>query len=42
MPASEKIRHLVKRFEETLDSHRSGRYNETQLRCEFLDPFFGV
>lgn len=40
MPAPENIRQLVKRFEENLDSYRSGKYNETQLRREFLDPFF--
>jgi len=39
LPAPESIRQLVKRFEENLDSYRSGRYNEAQLRREFLDPF---
>jgi hypothetical protein len=38
MPASEKIRQLVKRFEENLDSYRSGRYNEeTHLQRE-IEP----
>lgn len=40
MPAPDVIYQLVRRFEEHLDSYRSGRYNETQLRREFLDPFF--
>jgi hypothetical protein len=40
MPAPDSIRQLVRRFEEHLDSYRLGRYNETQLRREFLDPFF--
>jgi hypothetical protein len=40
MPAPEIVRQLVQRFEENLDSYRSGRYNETQLRREFLDPLF--
>ena len=40
MPAPVVIYQLVRRFEEHLDSYRSGRYNETQLRREFLDPFF--
>lgn len=40
MPAPENIRQLVKRFEENLDSYRSNKYNEAQLRREFLDPFF--
>ncbi len=31
---------LVARFEQQLDSYKSGQYNETQVRREFLDPFF--
>ncbi len=31
---------LVGRFEQQLDSYKSGQYNETQLRREFLDPLF--
>ncbi len=31
---------LVARFERNLEAYRSGQYNETQLRREFLDPFF--
>jgi hypothetical protein len=34
------IRELVERFERQLDAYRSPQYNETQLRREFLDPFF--
>ena len=40
MPAPDNIRQLVERFEEHRESYRSGKYNETQLRREFLDPFF--
>ena len=40
MPAPEVVRELVRRFEENADSYRSGKYNETQLRREFLDPLF--
>jgi len=40
MPAPQKIIDLVKRFEENRDAYTSGVYNETQLRREFLDPFF--
>ncbi len=40
MPASERLQQLVRRFEENLVSYRSGKYNETQLRNEFLDPLF--
>jgi hypothetical protein len=31
---------LVERFARNCDSYRSGSYNETQLRREFLDPFW--
>ena len=31
---------LLDRFEMHRDAYRSGKYNETQLRREFLDPFF--
>jgi hypothetical protein len=40
MPAPENIHQLVKRFEEQLDSYRLSKYNEAQLRHEFLNPFF--
>ena len=39
MSAPEIIQQLVTRFEQNRDSYRSGKYNETQLRREFLDPF---
>lgn len=31
---------LVERFDQYRDAYRSGKYNETQLRREFLDPLF--
>ena len=31
---------LIERFDRNLDAYRSGRYNETQLRREFVDPLF--
>src|SRR6266704_2336340 len=34
------IRELTERFERNFDAYRSPQYNETQLRREFLDPFF--
>lgn len=40
MPAPAEIIQLVERFEANLDSYRSGAYNETLLRRDFLDPFF--
>ncbi|MCW5554168.1 MAG: N-6 DNA methylase [Verrucomicrobiae bacterium] len=40
MPAPREILDLVVRFEQQLEAYQSGQYNETQLRREFLDPFF--
>lgn len=34
------IKTLVTRFDRNLDAYRSGQYNETQVRLEFIDPFF--
>jgi len=31
---------LVERFEQNVDEYKFGKYNETQLRREFIDPFF--
>jgi len=31
---------LVERFNRNLQAYRSGQYNETQVRREFIDPFF--
>ena len=40
MPAPDSLKDLVERFDEHRAAYRSGKYNETQLRREFLDPFF--
>ena len=40
MTAPEGLSHLVERFTRHLDSYTSGKYNETQLRREFVDPLF--
>jgi hypothetical protein len=40
MPAPREILELVARFEQQFDAYKSGQYNETQVRREFLDPFF--
>jgi len=40
MAAPDIIRQLVERFKEHRDSYRAGKYNEAQLRQEFLNPFF--
>jgi hypothetical protein len=40
MPAPQSILDLIARFDLYRDAYRSGQYNETQLRREFVDPFF--
>lgn len=40
MGAPKEIIDLVERFDRHLEAYKSGRYNETQLRREFIDPFF--
>ena len=40
MPAPALIHELVERFDRNRDVYRSGQYNETQARREFIDPFF--
>jgi hypothetical protein len=40
MPAPAAILDLVARFGEHIDAYKSGSYNETQLRRDFLDPMF--
>lgn len=40
MESMGRIKELVERFHEHRDAYKSGAYNETQLRREFLDPFF--
>jgi len=40
MPAPQIILDLVERFERNRDAYKSGAYNETQVRREFIDPFF--
>jgi hypothetical protein len=40
MGAPKEILDLVKRFDQNSEAYLSGQYNETQLRREFLDPFF--
>jgi len=38
--APQPVHDLVARFQENLDAYRSQRYNEAQVRAEFIDPFF--
>lgn len=40
MPAPQEVVELVDRFQRNRDAYRSGRYNETQLRQEFVNPLF--
>lgn len=40
MPAPKEILQLVKRFDDNVGAYRSSAYNETQVRREFIDPFF--
>lgn len=40
MSAPTKIIELVERFDRNIDSYKAGNYNETQVRREFIDPFF--
>ncbi|MBN1253930.1 MAG: Eco57I restriction-modification methylase domain-containing protein [Deltaproteobacteria bacterium] len=36
----QQISNFVERFERNIEAYRSPAYNETQLRREFIDPFF--
>lgn len=40
MNVSKVILELIERFDRNRKAYLSGQYNETQLRREFLDPFF--
>lgn len=40
MSAPQTVLTLVENFERNLDAYRSGKYNETQVRRDFIDPLF--
>lgn len=40
MTAPPEISELIEKFARNLEAYRSGKYNETQVRVEFIDPFF--
>ena len=40
MSVPSQVIELVERFERNLEAYKSGQYNETQVRREFIDPFF--
>src|SRR3989339_368350 len=42
MPVPQEISNLIERFTFNREAYRSGQYNETQLRREFVDPFFKI
>jgi type I restriction-modification system DNA methylase subunit len=40
MAVPKKVSELIERFDRNLNAYKQGRYNETQLRLEFINPFF--
>lgn len=40
MTTPDRIKKLVDTFDSNIDSYKSSSYNETQVRQEFIDPFF--
>ena len=40
--AAQKIENLVERFERNIDAYRAGKYNETLVRRDFIDPMFAA
>jgi predicted type IV restriction endonuclease len=40
MSAPQIVLDLIERFDSNSSSYKSGQYNETQVRHEFIDPFF--
>jgi predicted type IV restriction endonuclease len=40
MPAPQTVLTLIENFERNLDAYRNGKYNETQVRRDFIDPLF--
>ncbi len=40
MGVPKEIVELIERFERNIDAYQSGQYKESQLRKEFIDPFF--
>ncbi len=42
MPVPQEILKLVARFDAQSEAYHSGKYNEAQIRAEFIDPLFKV
>lgn len=40
MSIPKRIKELIETFDNNLESYKKGNYNETQVRREFIDPFF--
>ncbi len=40
MSVPPQVQKLVERFHQNIDDYKRGKYNETQVRREFIDPFF--
>lgn len=40
MSVPDRIKELTRTFDDNLESYKRGIYNETQVRREFIDPFF--
>jgi len=40
LTAPQAIMDLIERFDRNVESYRSGKYNETQVRLQFINPFF--
>lgn len=40
MPAPKEVLRLIERYDEQRAAYESGAYKETQIRVEFIDPFF--
>lgn len=40
MSVPDRVKELIETFDNNLESYKNGKYNETQVRREFIDPFF--
>lgn len=40
MPVPQEIARLLERYDEQREAYESGQYKETEIRVEFIDPFF--
>ncbi len=40
MSIPDKIKKLIETFDYNLETYKKGSYNETQVRLEFINPFF--